>query len=73
MGSASITFPTAFMESVALRGELADMASPTSHLALGIPCLCLWELELYTGYHVHFVFVQVLGIWTPVLTFAQML
>lgn len=46
MGSASITFPTAFMESVALRGELADMASPTSHLALGIPCLCLRELEL---------------------------
>lgn len=65
MGSASITLPTALMESVALRGELADMVR--------IPCLCLRELELETGYHVHFLFVQVLGIWTPVLTFAQTL
>lgn len=74
MGSASITLPTTFMESVALRGELADMVSLTSHPVLGIPCLCLRELELQTGYHAHFVFVQVLGIWIPpVLTFAQML
>lgn len=46
MGSASITLPTAFMESVALRGELADMASLTGHLVLGISYLCLRGLEL---------------------------
>lgn len=44
--------------------ELSGLASLTSPLALGMPCLCPLRLEVWADWHPHTEFTQILEIWT---------